>query len=185
MKYFKSSRTASLLLYTLKSILRKFEFSDQLISWMIVLSKYNITFQLHTAFKSQVFIDFIKHVRYFNSYQHLAEVSYLPPKQLNPILSSWLFMKWGMNFKGKLPPTPLPMSPIARGQRNPSSFASYLFHITRSSHSNLSFLSCFFLWPRSELSIERPILCHKPLSLFSLLQLTMQPLHGSITVGST
>ncbi|XP_022841945.1 uncharacterized protein LOC111365636 [Olea europaea var. sylvestris] len=35
--------------------------------------------------------------------QRFANVSHLPPERLNPVLSTWQFMKWGMDIIGKLP----------------------------------------------------------------------------------
>ena len=45
--------------YQLKSILYNLELFEQLTKWTIELSEYDITFQSHTALKSQVLDDFI------------------------------------------------------------------------------------------------------------------------------
>src|SRR5690606_22600314 len=45
--------------YPLKSILHKPEHSARLTKWTVELSEYDITFQRHTALKSQVLADFI------------------------------------------------------------------------------------------------------------------------------
>ncbi|XP_022855637.1 uncharacterized protein LOC111376864 [Olea europaea var. sylvestris] len=40
------------------------------------------------------------------SCQRFANVSHLPPERLNPVLSPWPFIKWGMDIIGKLPSAP-------------------------------------------------------------------------------
>ena len=50
--------------------------------------------------------DSTNHVKHYDSYQCFTKVSHLPPKQLNPILSPWPFMKWGTDIVRKLPTTP-------------------------------------------------------------------------------
>ncbi|XP_022850732.1 uncharacterized protein LOC111372594 [Olea europaea var. sylvestris] len=50
--------------------------------------------------------DSVNHVKKYNRCQRFANVSHLPPEWLNPIHSTWPFMKWGMDIIGKLPAAP-------------------------------------------------------------------------------
>ena len=45
--------------YLLKGILQKLELFVRLTKWAIELSKYDISYQLHTAIKFQALVDFI------------------------------------------------------------------------------------------------------------------------------
>lgn len=57
--YFQCHLIIMLTMYPLKSILHKFEFSDQLTKWALELSEYDIAFQPRTALKSNVLANFI------------------------------------------------------------------------------------------------------------------------------
>ena len=51
-------------------------------------------------------LDSTNFIRRCDRCQCFAQVSYLPPDCLTPILYPLLFMKWGMNIIGKLPIAP-------------------------------------------------------------------------------